>query len=122
MKIKESWLLAGITAAFILFTGGFYLGKNLVHPAVVTERVAPTAATMPSVPETAAEPAFPLDLNTSTPEELAFLPGIGEVIALRIVEWRDANGGFREITDLLNVEGIGPNRLEEMLPYIEIGG
>lgn len=122
MKIKEWRLLTAVTAAFVLFPLGFFLGRNLTRPAVVTAQVAPVPGSMPSIPETNPEPAFPLDLNTATAQELAYLPGIGEVIGQRIVEWREENGGFRDVTELLNVEGIGPTRLEEMLPYIEIGG
>ena len=120
MKIKEWQLLTAVTAAFVLFTLGFFLGRNLTHPAVVTARVAPEVPVMPSIPAT--EPAFPLDLNAASSGALEFLPGIGEAIALRIVEYREDNGPFQEVTDLLNVEGIGPSKLEEILPYIEIGG
>ena len=128
MKIKERHLLAGLTAAFVLFTAGLFLGRNLIRPAVVTARIAPTVETMPSsLPaqlETTGvpEPEYPLDINSAAAEELDFLPGIGPVIAQRIVEWRESNGPYRDVTELLNVEGIGPSRLEEILPYITIGG
>lgn len=122
MKIKERHLLIGLTTAFILFTLGFFLGRNLIRPAVVTANAAPVVESLPAFTESAPEPTFPLELNTATAEELAYLPGIGEVIARRIVDWRETNGSFREVTDLLNVEGIGPSRLEEMFPYIYIGG
>lgn len=134
MKIKERQLLIGVTAVFVVFTLGFFLGRNLVRPAVTTERIAPTVQTLPetlpieeadpTVPETTAypEPSYPLDINTATAQDLTFLPGIGEVIAQRIVDYREANGDFTELTELLNVEGIGEKRLEQMLPYITIGG
>lgn len=131
MKIKERWVLLGVTAAFLLVLLGFFLGRNLVRQAVTTIRIAPAVETMPESlptqapePETTAypEPAYPLDINTATAQDLAFLPGIGETIAQRIVDWREANGGFAELTDLLQVEGIGEKRLEQMIPYITIGG
>ena len=122
MKIKERQLLIGITAAFMLFAGGFFLGRGLASPAVVTGRTAPRIQTTSSLEETVPEPVYPLDINSATAAQLDFLPGIGEAIARRIVEYRDSNGPFREVTDLLNVEGIGPSKLEDLLPYIEIGG
>ena len=118
MKIKERHLLAGIAAAFVLFSGGFFLGRNQTRPAVVTDRSAPVIQTMPPV----TEPAFPLNINTATVGELVFLPGIGEKTAQSIVDWRTEHGPFQEPSDLLNVDGIGPSKLEEMLPYIKTGG
>ena len=51
-------------------------------------------------------PRKPLDLNTASVEELVALIGISEMIAERIVDFRDANGGFHSVEDVLEVEGI----------------
>ena len=56
----------------------------------------------------------PLDLNTASEAQLDGLPGIGPVLARRIIEWREANGGFVSLDDLLGVPGIGPLTIEEL--------
>ena len=56
-------------------------------------------------PEVAA--ADKLDLNQATVEELDGLPGVGPAIARRIVAFREKNGAFKRIEDLMNVRGIG---------------
>ena len=122
MKIKKQHLLIAVAASFVLFSGGFFLGRSLTRPAVLTGRPAPQIQTALPPEFAPSEPAFPLNVNTATAEELCFLPGIGEVIALRIVEYRESGGAFQEVTDLLNVEGIGLSKLEEILPYIKTGG
>jgi competence protein ComEA len=48
-----------------------------------------------------------LDLNRAGTTELEALPGIGPVLAQRIVSWREGNGGFRSVRDLRRVQGIG---------------
>ncbi len=48
-----------------------------------------------------------LDLNQATVEELDTLPGVGPAIARRIVAFREKNGAFKRIEDLMNVRGIG---------------
>lgn len=53
----------------------------------------------------------PLDLNRATAAELTGLPGIGPVLADRIVAYRDSVGGFRGVEDLVAVKGIGPATL-----------
>jgi len=55
-----------------------------------------------------------VNLNTADAEEIATLPGVGEVLAGRIVEYRQEFGGFKAIEDLLNVYGIGEGKLEAM--------
>lgn len=52
-----------------------------------------------------------LNINTATVQELTVLDGIGEVLAQRIVEYRDTNGPFKDISDLLNIKGIGQAKL-----------
>lgn len=61
---------------------------------------------------------FRVDINQAGWPELALLPGVGETLARRIVESRDAAGPFRAPGDLLRVPGIGPSKLEEIAPYL----
>jgi len=59
-----------------------------------------------------------IEINTATPEDLEGLPGIGPVLAGRIVEYRKAHGPFRQTEELLAVSGIGPKKLEKLKPFI----
>ena len=81
------------------------------------------ASTAASVETTGAEEvSFPLDINQADSKALQALPGIGEVLAGRIISYRDENGPFSSPDQLMNVEGIGEKRLEAILDYITIGG
>ena len=55
-----------------------------------------------------------VNINSATATELESLPGIGEVLAATIVEYRDTNGPFASVDDLMDVSGIGPSTLEEI--------
>ncbi len=65
---------------------------------------------------------FPININTASKEKLMLLPGIGEVYAERIIEFRKENNGFRVKRDLLKVKGIGGQKLKRMNDMITIGG
>lgn len=62
----------------------------------------------------AASGAGPVNLNTASASELESLPGVGPVLAGRIVDWRTDNGGFSSVEDLQEVDGIGPATFEEI--------
>lgn len=68
----------------------------------------------------AGAPAVPVDLNHATVTELDVLPGVGPATAAAIVTWRQENGGFRHVDDLLEVPGIGPARLERLRPHVRV--
>ena len=129
MRKPKLSILILLTVAFATFTLGFLLGSNRSRDAVTVSvprsMLTEPAPTQP--PETTEirqteQVSFPLDLNRAGKEELMALPGIGEVLAQRILDYREENGSFEAAEQLLNVEGIGKNRLEEILDLITIGG
>ena len=61
-----------------------------------------------------------IDINISTAEEITSIPGVGEVLAARIVAYRDKHGNYHYENDLLNVKGIGKKKLEKIREYIRI--
>ena len=62
-----------------------------------------------------------LNINTATAEELVALPGIGDVLAQRIIIYRQTHGSFEEIDELIHVKGIGEACLRTIRDYITIG-
>jgi len=61
-----------------------------------------------------------LNINTATMEQLQRLPGIGPVLAERIIKFRDKNGNFPNVNDLRKVQGIGKKTLENLSDLIII--
>lgn len=71
-----------------------------------------TVAPVHSVSEEVLKRAAMIDLNTAAAAELEQLPGIGSVLAGRIVAYREEHGPFASVEELMDVYGIGPVRLE----------
>lgn len=77
------------------------------------------AATSPETSTSGAQEQL-ISLNLATAAQLEQLPRVGPAMANRIVAWRDDNGGFTEIEQLLNVEGIGKKTFEQLLPLVKL--
>ena len=91
---------------------------------LVAIAVAVPAAQKPSTSRarsTATVPASaPVNLNTATQAQLESLPGIGPSAAQRILEYRQKNGSFKKIEDLMNVKGIGEKSFLKLKPLVSI--
>jgi competence protein ComEA len=86
---------------------------------VVPVRGAVPVAAAASAPPGAAAGTGPVSLATATQAQLEELDGIGPTLAARIIEYRDANGGFRSVEELGEVDGIGEVRLEALRAAVQ---
>ena len=67
-----------------------------------------------------AEVVFPVNINTADRATLRLLPGIGETYAQRIIEYREQNGGFKKVEELMHIKGIGERRFERLRPVVTL--
>ncbi|WP_324651234.1 ComEA family DNA-binding protein [Georgenia sp. H159] len=102
-------------------------GEQVYVPRVGEAR--PGAAAGPAGPAAAAGATGPggepgeagvVDLNTADLSALDTLPGVGPAIAQRILEWRETNGPFHSVDELLEVSGIGPTTLERVRERVRV--
>lgn len=143
MKKAGIWALILVFVAAAAFGIGFFTGRNArSEPITVSALTVPTrqpaeTTVPPTVPPTApptdaitapvvsTEPVSETDrinINTATAAELTQISGIGDVIAQRIVDYREENGDFTSLEELTNVAGIGEKRLASILEAATVGG
>ena len=67
-----------------------------------------------------ASASAPVNLNTATAAQLETLPGIGKATAERILEYRQKNGSFKKVEDLMNVRGVGEKSFLKLKPLITV--
>ncbi len=113
MKNRGLLCLVLICCTCIAFAGGLFLGRNYNRPPVQVY------TPVPEPPESTAAQEQ-LDINTATLSQLQKLPGIGPAIAQRILDYRQENGPFSSVGELVNVDGIGEAKLEAILDYITV--
>ena len=120
MKNGHVRLLIVLTCIFIGVVAGL----------LITRMQAPTPVhiqTIPAVPSSADKftgtgaPAI-VNINTADSDQLRTLPGIGSVLADRIIAYRRENGNFSSIGELLLVPGIGEKKLEPIWDLLTTGG
>ncbi|MFI6812249.1 helix-hairpin-helix domain-containing protein [Nonomuraea sp. NPDC050328] len=95
---------------------------NLARRLTDGEQIAIGTPAAPNTPPPAAAPATTalVNINTATPDQLEQLPGVGEVLAQRIITFRDTHGGFQSVDQLREVSGIGPRTYAELKDKVQI--
>jgi competence protein ComEA len=87
---------------------------------VIVPRRAPAAGGAAPVAGAAPAPGVPLNLNTATLEQLDTLSGVGPATAQKILDYREANGGFSSVEELGEVPGIGEVRLAALRELVRV--
>lgn len=106
--------MLAVTAVFLLILCAMHVKsqRQTGSPAVFTEV---------EVPQEELQLQWePTNINTADAEELMRLPGIGEVLAAAIVEYREANGPITDVRTLLEVPGIGEGKLAAIVDQITV--
>ena len=122
INATERRLLA-CTAACLLLCFGFFFGTNQITRGVRIQSDASSQS--PAVSNEhllVSEGELRVDLNKADKDALVRLPGIGEVLAQRILDYRAAYGNFHSVQELTKVEGIGEKTLAKLLNYITVEG
>jgi competence protein ComEA len=104
------------------------LARRLRDGELIVVLARPVPGSTPTLPQPdagdaakAVESQTRININTATAEELEALPEVGEVIAGRIVAYREQNGPFRSVDDLIHVEGIADRAIDDMRELVTTG-
>ncbi|NTU69951.1 ComEA family DNA-binding protein [bacterium] len=125
-----SFFLALVVFQVVLIAIGFVLLGTTNNKTSLTSFTAPTkeltdnnqngVISEPQVTGTSTERGLMVNINKDNVETLALLPGIGEVTAQSIVNYRESNGLFKTLEEIKNVDGIGDQTFENIKPYIVV--
>lgn len=116
-QIRVLIAVAAILCAVMIGYQVFFTPKVVVSTVIETDG----GAILSEIPDPIEENVLPLNLNTASAEELdEFLPGVGPVIAERIVNYREEFGDFKNIEEIKNVSGIGDKTFEKLKNYITV--
>ena len=107
-----------ILAAFILVTAGIFIGRNIQNNTLFLSGLSEPLPSVSSQQDTRGL----VDINSASVNQLQQVPGIGPVLAQRIIDYRDQNGPFAHVAELTNVDGIGSQTLQSIFEYITAGG
>ena len=120
MKNARIQPLVILTCIFVMFVLGLFFFRTKDPAPVQIQRLPASVDTIPET--TLSEETVIVNINTATAEEFQSLPGIGPVLAERIVVYRQEHGNFESVGALMNVEGIGKTKLEAIWDLVTKGG
>ena len=124
MKKASQYSLVLVTCAFIVFIAGIFWGRRSDYHLSAHNENSTQSTSIPDALVAYSKEIYingKMNINAAAKEDLTLLPGIGDELAQRIIAYREKNGRFTEIDELLLVEGIGNNKLSKIEEYITVG-
>lgn len=115
-----AWLAYGLLVLCLSFTLGYLLGSGKGETRISVTTVEAEPVEVIFTEEAAPTVQTPLNLNTATQSQLEQLPGIGPEMAKRILTYRAENTRFVTVEQLMDVEGIGEIRFEQLKPLVYV--
>lgn len=94
--------------------------SNTTTPQGLSEQPIRGATVAGKSPRASTKQSHQLDLNRATAAELQQLPGVGPVLAKRVLDHRKRHGGFASVDDLLDVKGIGRKKMARLRPLVMV--
>lgn len=120
---RQAWFIIGMAliVCILLLTGAYFSVPpvQVLVPAVSSGAGSLSEQELPASDDP--EMTGRVNINTATLTELETLPGIGPALAQRIVDYREQNGPFASVEDLLLVDGIGEKKLAALAEYATVG-
>jgi competence protein ComEA len=128
-------VLIAVACALVVVMALVVIQSRLNRPRIITPAVAiatgsPIVASTSSIADTGADPSAKregtcanssvVDLNSASAAELEALPGIGPVMAQRILDWRSANGRFSHVRELREIQGVGEKTFRRLEPLVRV--
>lgn len=124
MKKASQYSLLLVTCAFIFFVSGLFLGRNADFQLVEHTNKPDISESIPNDLIVYSKEIYingKLNINAAGKEDLILLPGIGDTLSDRIIAYREENGCFNEIDELLCVDGMGNSKLAKIKEYLTVG-
>ena len=118
-----------IALAFVFLVLGFTIGREnsngsyaiyIESTPAPQEMLEPNKTPQEKAEESLAESGTIININTASREELMELPGIGETLSQRIIDYRSENGAFATAIDIMEVKGIGEGIFAKISAYISV--
>jgi len=109
-----------VTAAFVVGAGVSYCRRAVLGRRAAASPIAVVQNTESGRSQESTAVPYPVDINRATTRQLDGLPGIGPVLASRIVEYRERKGGFRSVSELRAVSGIGEKRYSTLKDLVTV--